>query len=261
MGIDICPGFPHTDTQKMNDGVVLMHPLAKLIAVLCTTILVLTYSTAMIQGVIFLVVVAIGLSLRKHVRRVFGKMARYMLVFAIPFFFIQLIWLPGSTPWFTWGPLQVTYEALNYAAAITFRLMTLFLTSAMFMATTEPRDVVLMLTQQLRVPYRFAYAVSLALRFLPILSEETETIRTTHQIRGMKPPRGVREHVQAWKRFSIAIFTNSVRRMQMTASAMDTKGFGAYPERTYWRENPVSIFSYVAMGVYVAATAICLYRF
>jgi len=237
-----------------------MHPLAKLIAVLCTTILVLTYSTAWIQGVIFTIVAAIGLLLGKQVRRVFGKMARYMAVFAIPFFFIQWIWLPGSTIWFTWGPLEVTYEALDYAGAITFRLMTLFLTSAMFMATTEPRDVVLMLTKQLHVPYRFAYAVSLALRFMPILSEEAETIRMTHQIRGMKPPRGVREHVQAWKRFSIAIFTNSVRRMQMTASAMDTKGFGAYPDRTYWRENPVTIFSYVVMGVCVATTTFCLYR-
>jgi len=235
-----------------------MHPLAKLIAVLCTTILVLTYSTALIQGVIFIMVVAVGLTLGKQVRRVFGKMARYMLVFAIPFFFIQWIWLPGSTVWFTWGPLQVTYEALDYAGAVTFRLMTLFLTSAIFMATTEPRDVVLMLTKQLRVPYRFAYAVSLALRFLPVLSEEAETIRTTHQIRGMKPPQGLREHAQAWKQFSIAIFTNSVRRMQMTASAMDTKGFGAYSNRTYWRENPISCFSYVVMGVCVTVTAFCL---
>ena len=236
-----------------------MHPLAKFIAVLCTTILVLTYPIAWIQGVIFILVVAVGLTLGKHVRRVFGKMARYMLVFAIPFFFIQWIWLPGSTPWFTWGPLQVTYEALDYAAAITFRLMTLFLTSAMFMATTEPRDVVLMLTKQLHVPYRFAYAVSLALRFLPVLTEEAGTIRTTHQIRGMKPPKGIREKVHAWKKFSIAIFMNSVRRMQMTASAMDTKGFGAYPDRTYWRENPISTTSYIVMGVCVIATALCLY--
>ncbi|WP_158081730.1 energy-coupling factor transporter transmembrane component T family protein [Paenibacillus selenitireducens] len=236
-----------------------MDPLSKLIGVICMTVLALTYQSALVQGVILGIVILCGLIYGKRTVRILGRVTRYLLLFGIPFFFVQLLWVPGDTTILQLGPVHLTLEALDYAAAITCRLFTLFLTSVIYLATTDPRDVVLMLTQQLRVPYRFAYAVSLSLRFLPILTEETEIIRSTHQLRGMRPPKGVSERIQAWKIFSIAIFVNSVRRMQMIASAMDAKGFGAYSSRTYMKTIKTTWFSLIMIVAFIGSTFIVLY--
>lgn len=236
-----------------------MDPLSKLIGVICVTIIALSYQTALVQGVMLGIVILCGVLYGKRTVRILGRVTRYLLLFGIPFFFVQLVWVPGDTTVFQFGPFDVTLEALDYAAAITCRLFTLFLTSVIYLATTDPRDVVLMLTQQLRVPYRFAYAVSLSIRFLPILTEEAEIIRSTHQIRGTRPPKGLGERVQAWKKFSIAIFVNSVRRMQMIASSMDAKGFGAYSSRTYVRKLRTTWLSIVLVVAWIESTIVVLY--
>lgn len=236
-----------------------VDPLTKFIAVLCITILVLWVQTAWVQAVIFGAVAVIGvIGANRSFAFLLYKM-RFMLWVGIPFFLLQLLWIPGETVIGTLGPLTLTVETLDFAAAVTIRLWTLMLSSLIYMITTEPSDVVLVLAQKLRVPYRYAFAVSIALRFLPMLSEEAALIRTAQQIRGMRRPKGLTQRVGAWQRFAAAVFLNCIRRVQMTANSMDAKGFGAFSERTYMRHIAISRLSVVCAMLCLIGTVVILW--
>jgi energy-coupling factor transport system permease protein len=165
---------------------------------------------------------------------------RLPLWFGLPYFGLQLLFVPGTTPLLKFGSFFLTAEALDYSAAVSLRLLTLVLASLIFIVTTDPRDVVLALAQKLRVPYRFAFAVSVALRFLPILEGEAEILRAAQKLRGQGKPEGVRNRFEWYRRFAYSVFVITVQRVQTIAEAMENKAFGKHRERTYRRLLAIS---------------------
>lgn len=213
-----------------------LDPLTKFIWLACLSILAIRYEYALAQMLIFVALLLFGmicchLSLKRIWRAV-----RIPFWFGVPYFFLQLLFVPGETAILQIGMYTLTIEALDFALAITLRLLSLVLGSVLFIMTTDPRDVVLALTQQFRLPYRFAFAISIALRFLPILQAEADLIKIAHRRRGMVKPRAIKDHFIWWKQFAEAIFTNAVRRVQQMAEAMEVRGYGLYQDRTYLRQ-------------------------
>ncbi|CAH0118891.1 MULTISPECIES: energy-coupling factor transporter transmembrane protein EcfT [unclassified Paenibacillus] len=231
-----------------------LDPLTKIIWVLCVSVLTLRYTTALPQAILLAAVLLAAIALAGLRVRVLMRSIRVVLWLSIPYFVLQLLWIPGSTALLRLGPLEITAEALDYSLGITLRLLILFASSLIYIATTDPQDVVLMLAQKLKLPYRFAFGISIALRFVPFLEEEAATIRAAQAIRGLRPAAGWRERWQRWKIFVAAVFTNAVRRIQTTANAMDMKGFGAHESRTYMRSIAVRRSSVLFAAATIAAT-------
>lgn len=168
----------------------------------------------------------------------FGSMWRGLRLpffFSLPYFVLQLLFVPGETVLWSIGSLQLTEEALSFAFALTLRWQSLVLSSLLFVTSTDPRDLVLALTQQARVPYRFAFGISIALRFLPILQQEATIIRDAHRLRGLGRPAEWRAKLAAQRRYALAVFIAAVRRIETISTVMELKGFGARAERTYRR--------------------------
>lgn len=218
-------------------------PVSKLLWLVCVSALCLSFGTAAMQGILFAVVLLLGFQAAQLTPRELWRGIRLPFWFGVPYFVLQLLFLPGETQWFAVGPVAITAEALDFAAAVSLRLLTLVLASLLFVATTDPRDVVLSLAQQLRVPYRFAFGVSIALRFLPILEAEAAIIRSAQRMRehaGVQARRSWRQRLAEQQRYALAIFSAAVRRVQHLAEAMESRAFGMHRERTYRRRLSVS---------------------
>jgi len=212
-----------------------LDPLTKFVWLLCVSIVAIGFDKAAIHIALLALIVLIGTTLAHLKLRKQFRAMRLPIAFGIPYFVLQLFLLPGTTPLVKTGSLVLTVEALDVAAAVSLRLLTLVLASLLFIATTDPRDVVLAVAQKLRVPYRFAFAVSIALRFLPLLEAEAALIRSASRLRGLEPPKGVRPRIRAALRFAAAVFVSAISRVQSIAAAMDAKAFGASNSRTYLR--------------------------
>ncbi|WP_025027215.1 energy-coupling factor transporter transmembrane component T family protein [Caldalkalibacillus mannanilyticus] len=217
-----------------------LDPLSKFIWLLCVSILSLWYESALIQSILFLCIVGAGIGLANMNLRSIWKGLRIPFWFGLPYFVLQLIFLPGETVLWTIGAWFLTAEALDFALAITCRLLILFLASLLYIKTTDPQDVVLVLAQKLHIPYRFAFAISLALRFLPLLESEAEQIRNAQRRRGLGQSQGIKAKLAWAKRFIFSVFVSAVRRAETTAIMMEGKGFGLHPERTYRRWITIS---------------------
>jgi energy-coupling factor transport system permease protein len=168
---------------------------------------------------------------------------------------------PGSetgAPAFWIGPLRVGEAALVYGVTMLARLLAIFAASLLFVLTSDPVKLVLALIQHARLPYRVGYAVFAAYRFMPLVQEELDNIRAAHQIRGTHTGRGPIGWLRQVFGYAIPLLAITVRRAERVALAMDARGFGALPARTYYRTvafHPAdALFAVSALILLAAAT-------
>jgi energy-coupling factor transport system permease protein len=138
------------------------------------------------------------------------------------------------------GPIHLTQASLLYGLTMVTRLLAIFATSSLFVLTTDPVDFVVALIHQARLPVRVGYAVFAAYRFLPLVQEELGNIRAAHQVRGATTGRGPIAKVRQTIGYAVPLLAISVRRAERVALAMDSRGFGARPDRTYYRSTALT---------------------
>jgi energy-coupling factor transport system permease protein len=195
----------------------------------------MAWDSTLREAALLAVLIAVaGLGARLTLARQLRAMS-FLIGLGIPYFILSILAIREGHTVASWGPIVITAEGLDIAGALTLRIFVLFLASYIYLSTTDPRDFVQALNLRLRVPYRFAFGISVALTFLPLLEEEGRTIMAARRVRGQEPPRGWGNRLSWWSGYAAAVLVNAVRRVQQTALAMEGKGFGAYAERTYLR--------------------------
>jgi energy-coupling factor transport system permease protein len=219
------------DSQK-HRWLYRMDPLTKIVLLLCISVLAVHIGQALPQLVLFAIV---WLAIWWGSGQVIGRpLFKLLLAIGIPYFVLSL--LSARTGIVLWqaGALQITSGGLDYGAVMTLRIFILCMTSVALSLTTNYRELVSALVQKLKVPYRFAYGLALALTFLPLLSEEAKLARAARRLRGERRAHGL-EAIRQNREYLGSVFTGAIRRIQHIAGAMDAKGFGAYPDRTFYR--------------------------
>ena len=120
-------------------------------------------------------------------------------------------WLSGAT----WG----------------LRVIALAMPGILLVAATDPVRLADALTIHWRVPPRFAYGALAALRLVPLLAAEWETIRLARRARGI----GGRSPVAQLRLLAstgFALLVGAIRRGTRLATAMDARGFDSGIPRT-----------------------------
>ncbi len=130
------------------------------------------------------------------------------------------------------GPRTITDGGLQQGPIFLFRLSIVVLASFVLIWTTESRDLMVSLAQA-GIPYRFAFAVFLALRFLPLVQREVDAVKAAHAIRGRASRSSLVHRAKLWQRYMFTVLINGLRKAEMTATALECRGFGAYADRTY----------------------------
>ena len=218
-----------------------LNPLTKF-AVNLPMWIVLSLVTDPVTPVVFVVIVTLALwwlggispLLQARLLWPFWALAFSML---ISFAFFQEPTRPGYEVLWQLGPLRITDEGLLVGLSTSLRILALFSLSLLFVMTTDPVAFIQSLVQKTGISYRFGYGVLAAYRFVPMLATEVDQIRAAHHVRGFSPgwgPAGVWERTRA---YAIPLLASAIRRADRVALAMDSRAFGAVPERTYFREQ------------------------
>jgi energy-coupling factor transport system permease protein len=130
-------------------------------------------------------------------------------------------------------------------------MLTIISISLVFTLTTDPKDLVLSLIQQLRVSYHIAFGIFFALRMIPQVEAEFDIIRSAHRIRGVGERPGLVGKIEEYRRYTIPLLVSLIRKSTRAALAMESKAFGAFPERTYLDEVHIYRWDIVLLLVLV----------
>ncbi len=133
------------------------------------------------------------------------------------------------------GPLIVTDVGLHEGQIFFFRISVVVLASFLLIWTTDGRDLMISIAKS-GVPYRYAFAVFLALRFLPLVQREVDAVQAAHTIRGRSTRSGLAHRFKLWQRYMFTVLVNGLRKAEATATALECRGFGCYPTRTYVKD-------------------------
>jgi len=126
----------------------------------------------------------------------------------------------------------LTVVNIESAVAMTLRFVVLVESFSVFFLTTSPDHLGLAL-EQTRVPYEFAFAFTTAVRFVPVLAEEAQTIMDAQKARGLELEKGgFLKRIRNYIPILIPLIVSAIRRSLELAEAMESRAWGATKKRT-----------------------------
>lgn len=143
---------------------------------------------------------------------------------------------------------DATAEQLFYQAVVTMKYFAVLPPVLLFVTTTQPAEFASSLNR-IGVPYRYAYAVSLALRYIPDVQREFHTISQAQQARGMDLSRRV-GFIRRLKNLSailMPLLLGTFDRIESVSAAMELRGFGRGHGRTWLISKPLRMRDWLVM--------------
>ena len=174
----------------------------------------------------FLFVFQIPFVLSARVQRQWLRSLRGALFLATFIFLVNI-----ASSFFTEGYV-LTPVKVESAAAMTLRFVVLVESFSVFFLTTSPDHLGLALEQS-RVPYEFSFAFTTAVRFVPVLAEEAQTIMDAQKARGLELEKGgFMKRIRNYVPVLIPLIVSAIRRSLELAEAMESRAWGATKKRT-----------------------------
>ena len=161
-----------------------------------------------------------------------------MLITAV----FNLFLTPGTVVWQLWK-LKITKEGIRVAILMVIRLILLVMGSSLMTLTTTPNDLTdgmekgLGFLKKIHVPvHEIAMMMSIALRFIPILMEETDKIMKAQSARGADFDTGnLIQKAKSLVPVLVPLFISAFRRANDLAMAMEARGYHGGEGRTKMR--------------------------
>ena len=157
----------------------------------------------------------------------------------------------GETPLF----LFVELEAVLYGVSMALRIDTTIIAGVIFLSTTRNEEVAIGLVK-LGIPYRFAFAVSTALRLVPTIASTGYTISQAQRSRGLDLDSGnFLQRTRKYVPLLVPVFVTTIRSTNVFSMALESKGFGAGGKRTFYLQTALHRRDAVVIVVFVALLA------
>lgn len=197
------------------------------------------YTLAACALVFVLLAAFSGVPIKMLLRSV--KAVLFMLVFMVV---LNLFFGAGETVLWKWGFITITQEAIYYTIFLAVRWFLLVLASSLLTLTTTPvaladgLEVLLSPLKLVRVPvHALALVMSIALRMIPILTEETGRIMNAQKARGADfETGGLIKRVKAIIPTLIPLLISALRRAYELADAMDARCYAGSKVRTKYKK-------------------------
>src|SRR5215207_1385883 len=164
-----------------------------------------------------------------NLRRIWFILVAIAIVSAI----LWSIFGSGRTPLF----LFVEREAVTYGIGVALRIDITIIAGMIFLSTTRNEEVAIGLVR-LGIPYRFAFAVSTALRLVPTIVATGLTICQAQRSRGLDLKSGsIVQRIRKYVPLLVPVFVSTIRSTNVFSMALESKGFGASPKRTFFLQT------------------------
>ena len=157
------------------------------------------------------------------------------------------------------GPYVVTAEQLFYHLNVVLKNACTVPIVLLFVCTTNPSEFAASLNR-IGVSYKISYAVALALRYIPDIQREYRDISLAQQARGteMSKKASLVNRLKAANSILIPLILSSMERIETISNAMELRGFGKSPKRTWYSGRKFSRMDIISMVVCIALMILSL---
>jgi energy-coupling factor transport system permease protein len=201
--------------------------------------------------------------------RIILKGLRPMLWILVFTAVLNVFMTPGDAVWsmsvfgFT---LKITREGLSAGALMVVRLIYLLIGTSLLTLTTSPLqltdgiETLLRPFNKIRVPsHEIAMMMTIAIRFIPTLAEETDKIMKAQTARGADFETGnIIKRAKAMVPLLVPLFISAFRRADELATAMEARCYNGGKNRTKMKESRMTVTDLKAGVIFAAGLAVIL---
>lgn len=226
-----------------------MDPRNKILCLIALMVAVFisykTYTmTFVVGGAVAAFIISILLIARVRIIDVF-KSLRVLWFFVLLLMIINVFTPPNGAEniAFSIGKVNVYWEAIFQSLKIILRLVLMIMLTMVLTATTKPLDLTYALEwymtplKLIKFPvHEIAMTISIALRFIPTLLDETDRIMKAQSSRGVDFKHGkISSRLRAIVSLIIPLFVSSFQRSEELADSMEARGYDPKAKRTRYR--------------------------
>ena len=252
--------FP-TDSliHRLDPRVKIISLIAYIVLVFCTFNY---YALALMGASVFAIVLMTKVPLKMYL-----KSLKVIIVIVLITSILNLFYGTGE-PIFQWWIIKVTWAGIHNAVFVCVRIVCLILLSSVLTFTTSPTDLTDAL-ERLMKPltvfhikvHEIAMMMTIALRFVPTLLEETDKIIAAQKARGADMESGsLFSRIRAMVPVLVPLFVSAFRRAYELAVAMECRCYRGGDGRTRMKQLHMSKrdAAAIALGIVLIAGIVLL---
>lgn len=243
-----------------------LDPRSKLIFVFAFIIIVFlannTVTYAMLLAFTLLIVLVSRIRLYFLINGL--KPVLFLMIFT---FLIHIFMTKEGDLLFQWKFISVYEEGVRQGIFISTRFLVLvFMTSILTLTTspisiTDGIEVLLNPLKKVKVPvHELALMMSISLRFIPTLMDETDKIMKAQMARGSDLSSGpIKDRIKAVVPLLVPLFVSAFKRAEDLATAMEVRGYRGGEGRTRYRQLKWDMGDTLALFLLVIMSALLFF--
>ena len=243
-----------------------MDPRAKIVVMILLLIAIFIPAGFLGYGIL-IIIVSLILFVSKLNFKFIIKSMRPMLLMLVFLLIINILVIKTGVILFSFFSFNVHLDAIIQTVYIAIRLLLMIMITTCLTATTKPLDLTLGIEDLLKplkvikVPANeIAMMISISLRFIPTLIEETERIMKAQASRGVDLKEGkIKEKIGGILSLIVPLFVSSFQRAEELANAMEARGYAPGEIRTRYKQLKMKCFDYCAL--FFGVLIICIMSF
>ena len=235
-----------------------LDPRSKIAIIFFYVVIVFFANSVMSYGVLALFAIGSALLSKVPFRYIMKGLKPVWFLILFTFLLHLFVTREGDVSFSLFG-WDVYREGLIQGGAISLRFFLLILVTSLLTLTTTPIEItdaieeLLGPLKKVRFPvHELALMMSISLRFIPTLMQETEKISKAQASRGVDFRTGsFKDRVKAVVPLLVPLFVSAFKRAEELAMAMEARGYQGGEGRTKLRELQLTKMDVLVYGVFV----------
>ena len=243
-----------------------LDPRSKLLFVFAFIIIVFLANNAVTYGL--LLAFTVGVILLSRIRMYFLVNGLKPVIFLLVFtFLLHVLFTREGDVLLDLGLLKIHEEGLKQGIFISIRFLVLVFMTTVLTLTTSPISItdgvetLLNPFKKVKLPvHELALMMSISLRFIPTLMDETDKIMKAQMARGSDLSAGpMKDRLKAVVPLLVPLFVSAFKRAEDLATAMEVRGYRGGEGRTRYRQLKWDSGDTLALASLVVMMALLVY--
>lgn len=202
-----------------------LNPLTKLLLslVLCAT----CFISDLHLYVIGIIVANLLLAASAGVFNRSVRMLKALIKFSVLLFVLQILFVREGTVLLSLPfDIIITDKGLSFSLLFVLRLFAATMPLALMLSVTQMNDLSNVLVDQLKIPYKYTFALMTAIRFIPIFTNEMAGIMEAQTARGVEfDTKNFFKKIRLLLPLCVPLLISSVKRIEGGAISVELRGF------------------------------------
>ena len=188
-------------------------------------------------------------------------LTRNLMILGLIMFVIQLFFVRDGSPLLVIGGIVLfTTGGLKSALLLSLRVIAAMLPLMLLFAITRMNDLCNALVKRLHLPYRYAFIVTTAFRFVPIFATEFHDIQDAQKARGVDfDTKNIFRKLKLIAPLCVPLLVSSLKKVDVSAMSAEMRGFELRGFKSGYKDYPFAARDLVTVLVLVALIAATVY--